>query len=111
MPCRLQPWYDTYSPRIGCDAVDAPSAFPGPARTKRINGMDFDGRRPVRTTFRLLAPGKWRLALATLAFVVKDSPIWLLPLLTANIIDVVVQHRPIAQLWLNAGVLAVILLQ
>ncbi|WP_433085458.1 ABC transporter ATP-binding protein [Dactylosporangium sp. CA-052675] len=73
--------------------------------------MDFDGRRPVRTTMRLLAPGKWRLLLATLAFAVKDSPIWLLPLLTANIIDVVVQHRPIAQLWLNAAVLAVILLQ
>ncbi|MEV6930061.1 ABC transporter ATP-binding protein [Dactylosporangium sp. NPDC051485] len=73
--------------------------------------MDFDGRRPVRTTLRLLAPGKARLALATLAFAVKDSPIWLLPLLTANIIDVVVQHRPVAQLWLNAGVLAVILLQ
>ncbi|WP_433217944.1 ABC transporter ATP-binding protein [Dactylosporangium sp. CS-047395] len=73
--------------------------------------MDFDGRRPVRTIFRLLARSRWRLLLATLAFAVKDSPIWLLPLLTANIIDVVVQHRPIAQLWLNAGVLAVILLQ
>ncbi|MEU7872267.1 ABC transporter ATP-binding protein [Dactylosporangium sp. NPDC049140] len=73
--------------------------------------MDFDGRRPVRTIVHLLAPGKWRLLLATLAFAVKDSPIWLLPLLTANIIDVVVQHRPIAQLWLNAAVLAVILLQ
>ncbi|GAA3456724.1 ABC transporter ATP-binding protein [Dactylosporangium matsuzakiense] len=74
-------------------------------------GMDFDGRRPVRTILHLLAASKWRLILATLAFAVKDSPIWLLPLLTANIIDVVVQHRPIAQLWLNAAVLAAILLQ
>ncbi|WP_432827783.1 ABC transporter ATP-binding protein [Dactylosporangium sp. CA-092794] len=73
--------------------------------------MEFDGRRPVRTTFRLLAPSRWRLVLATLAFAVKDSPIWLLPVITANIIDVVVQHRPITQLWLNAGVLAVIVLQ
>ncbi|MFB9447552.1 ABC transporter ATP-binding protein [Dactylosporangium vinaceum] len=73
--------------------------------------MDFDGRRPVRTILHLLAASKWRLILATLAFAVKDSPIWLLPLLTANIIDVVVQHRPIAQLWLNAAVLAAILLQ
>ena len=52
--------------------------------------MDFDGRRPLRTTVRLLAPRKWRIALATVAFAVKDSPIWLLPLITANIIDVVV---------------------
>ncbi|MFI5909132.1 ABC transporter ATP-binding protein [Dactylosporangium sp. NPDC051541] len=73
--------------------------------------MDFDGRRPVRTILHLLAPSKWRLVLAALAFAVKDSPIWLLPLLTANIIDVVVQHRPIVQLWLNAAVLAAILLQ
>ncbi|MEV4512171.1 ABC transporter ATP-binding protein [Dactylosporangium sp. NPDC049525] len=73
--------------------------------------MDFDGRRPLRTIVRLLAPRKWRLALATVAFAVKDSPIWLLPLLTANIIDVVVEHRPLPQLWLNAAVLAVILLQ
>ncbi|MEU0556208.1 ABC transporter ATP-binding protein [Dactylosporangium sp. NPDC006015] len=73
--------------------------------------MDFDGRRPLRTTVRLLAHRKWRIALATVAFAVKDSPIWLLPLLTANIIDVVVEHRPLAQLWLNAVVLAVVLLQ
>ncbi|GAA2590292.1 ABC transporter ATP-binding protein [Dactylosporangium fulvum] len=73
--------------------------------------MEFDGRRPVRTTIRLLAPGKWRIALATVAFAVKDSPIWLLPLITANIIDIVVQHRPVSQLWLNASVLAVVLLQ
>ncbi|GAA1515324.1 ABC transporter ATP-binding protein [Dactylosporangium maewongense] len=73
--------------------------------------MDFDGRRPLRTTVRLLAHRKWRIALATVAFAVKDSPIWLLPLLTANIIDVVVEHRPLAQLWLNAAVLAVVLLQ
>ncbi|MFF5231548.1 ABC transporter ATP-binding protein [Dactylosporangium sp. NPDC000521] len=73
--------------------------------------MDFDGRRPLRTTVRLLAHRKWRIALATVAFAVKDSPIWLLPLLTANIIDVVVEHRPLVQLWLNAGVLAVVLLQ
>ena len=73
--------------------------------------MEFDGRRPARTLLRLLAQRRSRLALATLAFAVKDSPLWLLPLLTANIIDVVVQHQPVTQLWLNAGVLAVILLQ
>ncbi|WP_432970795.1 ABC transporter ATP-binding protein [Dactylosporangium sp. CA-233914] len=65
----------------------------------------------MRTTIRLLAPGRWRIAVATLAFAAKDSPVWLLPLLTANIIDVVVGHRPIVQLWLNAAVLVLILVQ
>lgn len=34
---------------------------------------------------------------------------WLLPLITANIIDVVVQHRPERELWLNAGALLCVL--
>ncbi|MET7401339.1 ABC transporter ATP-binding protein [Dactylosporangium sp. NPDC005572] len=76
-----------------------------------MDGTEFDGRRPVRTVVRLLAPGKWRIALAVAAFVAKDSPVWLLPLLTADIIDVVVEHRPVADLWRAAAVLAVILLQ
>ncbi|WP_406360451.1 ABC transporter ATP-binding protein [Streptomyces sp. NBC_01544] len=36
-------------------------------------------------------------------------PVWLLPLITANIIDVVVQHRPERELWLNAGALLCVL--
>lgn len=34
---------------------------------------------------------------------------WLLPLITATIIDVVVQHRPERELWLNAGALLCVL--
>ncbi|AEV84771.1 ABC transporter [Actinoplanes sp. SE50] len=71
----------------------------------------FDGSRPLRTTWRLLAPSRWRVLAALLAFGIKDSPVWLLPLLTAGIIDVVVEHRPMGQLWFNAAVLAVVLLQ
>lgn len=36
--------------------------------------------------------------MAVVVHVIKHSPVWLLPLLTADIIDVVVQHRPVAQL-------------
>jgi ATP-binding cassette subfamily B protein len=72
---------------------------------------EFDGSRPLRTLLWLLAPSRWRVPAALLAFAVKDSPVWLLPLLTANIIDVVVGHQPIRRLWLNAAVLAVVLLQ
>jgi ATP-binding cassette subfamily B protein len=48
--------------------------------------------------------------LATVVFIVKDSPIWILPILTGDIIDVVVEHKPLEQLWWNAGIAAVILL-
>ncbi|MBB5868705.1 ATP-binding cassette subfamily B protein [Allocatelliglobosispora scoriae] len=68
-----------------------------------VNPMDrrYSGEHPVRTVAYLLADDKARLALAVVAFAVKHSPTWLLPLVTANVIDVVVQHRPIGELWLN----------
>jgi ATP-binding cassette subfamily B protein len=58
----------------------------------------------------MFRPYRGSMLLATLVFVVKDSPIWILPILTGNIIDVVVQHKPLSQLWLNAGIAVLILL-
>ncbi|GAA0838854.1 ABC transporter ATP-binding protein [Streptosporangium amethystogenes subsp. fukuiense] len=48
--------------------------------------------------------------MAVFAFLLKHSPTWLLPLITANVVDIVVDHGPIAHLWVNAGVLLVLLL-
>jgi ATP-binding cassette subfamily B protein len=70
----------------------------------------YRGEHPVRTLGYLFRPDRGRLLLATAAFVVKHSPVWLLPLITANVIDVVVQHGPESDLWLNAGALLVVLL-
>ncbi|MET9551989.1 ABC transporter ATP-binding protein [Streptomyces sp. NPDC006645] len=70
----------------------------------------YRGEHPVRTLGYLFRPDLPRLALAVLAFIGKHSPIWLLPLITANIIDTVVQHGPESDIWLNAGVLLVVLL-
>jgi ATP-binding cassette subfamily B protein len=61
--------------------------------------------------WRLLRPARWRVFGAIATFIVKDSPTWLLPVLTANVIDVVVSHRPIEELWINTALLAVVLLQ
>ena len=63
----------------------------------------------MRTLGYLLRPDRRRIAIAAAVFVVKHSPVWLLPLITANIIDVVVQHRPEQELWLNAGALLCVL--
>jgi ATP-binding cassette, subfamily B, bacterial len=71
----------------------------------------YRGETPLRTLWYLLSDQRWRLLLAALIFVVKHSPVWLTPLLTANIINVVVQRRPLEGLWLNALALAVLLLQ
>jgi ATP-binding cassette subfamily B protein len=44
------------------------------------------------------------MVLASVLFIIKDSPIWILPVLTGNIIDVVVSHKPLTQLWLYAAI-------
>jgi ATP-binding cassette subfamily B protein len=83
----------------------APSGAPADSLDHR-----YRGEHPVRTLVYLFRPDAGRLTLAVGAFLVKHSPVWLLPLITANVLDVVVTHRPVTDLWINTGVLLVILL-
>jgi ATP-binding cassette subfamily B protein len=80
------------------------------AQTSTPSGLPIDGRRPVGSLLRLFRPYRRSMLLATVIFVIKDSPIWILPILTGNIIDVVVSHKPLSALWLNAAIAAAILL-
>ncbi|WP_030267622.1 ABC transporter ATP-binding protein [Streptomyces sp. NRRL B-24484] len=70
----------------------------------------YRGEHPVRTLLYLFRPDRGRVALAVAVFFCKHAPVWLLPLITANIVDVVVRHRPVSVLWWNSAVLLVILL-
>ena len=70
----------------------------------------YRGEHPVRTLIYLFHEDRARVAGAVLVYLAKHTPVWLLPLITANIIDVVVEHRPISALWWNAAVLLAILL-
>jgi ATP-binding cassette subfamily B protein len=70
----------------------------------------YQGEHPVRTLAYLLRADRWRLAGAFCVFVVKHSPIWLLPLITGVIIDTVVLHLPLRRIWIAAGLIMVILL-
>ncbi|WP_243399140.1 ABC transporter transmembrane domain-containing protein, partial [Cryobacterium zongtaii] len=63
----------------------------------------FVASSPVRSLLRLLIPHRGRLSLATVAFLIKDSPAWLLPPITAAVIDIVVDRGPLPQLWLWAA--------
>jgi ATP-binding cassette subfamily B protein len=80
------------------------------AQPETPSALPIEGRKPVLSLLRLFRPYRGSMLLATVIFIVKDSPIWILPILTGNIIDVVVSHRPLSQLWINAGIAAVILL-
>ncbi|CAM5598710.1 ABC transporter ATP-binding protein OS=Streptomyces tendae OX=1932 GN=GUR47_04930 PE=4 SV=1 [Streptomyces tendae] len=69
----------------------------------------YRGEHPIRTLVYLFRADRRRLAGAVAVFTVKHSPIWLLPLITAAIIDTVVQHGPISDLWTSTGIIMFIL--
>jgi len=64
---------------------------------------EIDGTHPTRTVVRLLAPHRASIAVSVLLFAIKDSPLWVLPILTARIIDVVVRHGELSELWVYAA--------
>lgn len=70
-----------------------------------------DGRRPARSVLRLLAAHRGRVAASVAFFALKDTPLWLMPVVTAEIIDVVVAGGPVSSLALWAGIAIVALLQ
>ena len=79
--------------------------------TSELLEEHYDGARPVRTLVHLFAGQRWRIALAAFAFALKHSPVWIMPLLTAEVIDIVVQHRPLRDLWWSAILMAVFVAQ
>jgi ATP-binding cassette subfamily B protein len=73
----------------------------------------YQGESPFRTLLYLFSDQKWRLVLAGIFYVIKHSPVWVMPLITANIIDIVSSGGPntLSKLWFNAMILAVLLIQ
>ncbi|GHF39814.1 ABC transporter ATP-binding protein [Streptomyces griseosporeus] len=69
----------------------------------------YRDEHPVRTLAYLLRADRRRLAAAVVVFTVKHSPIWLLPLITASIIDTVVQRGPVDRIWTSTGIILFIL--
>ncbi|NLG83804.1 MAG: ABC transporter ATP-binding protein [Firmicutes bacterium] len=73
----------------------------------------FQQRQPFRTLFRLYQGFGWRLFLSVVFFVIKHSPVWVLPIVTANIIDIVghpAVHR-LHEIWPNLIVILLMILQ
>ncbi len=71
------------------------------------------GRRPSRILVDLYREHRGALAWASALFVVKHSPVWLMPAITAHVVDVIT--RPPANawraLWIDGVALAAILVQ
>ncbi|TQM78498.1 ATP-binding cassette subfamily B protein [Saccharothrix saharensis] len=67
------------------------------------------GEHALRALRRLFRPHRRHLLGALAVFVVKHSPVWLLPLVTATIVDTVVLRLPLAGMWVATGLIMFIL--
>ncbi len=79
-------------------------AFTGAIRTA-------DSRRPARSVLRLMAHRPGRMTLAILAFACKEIPLWFLPVVTAEIIDLVATGGEVSTVLIWFTVAALLLLQ
>lgn len=101
-----------HPPSTAVDPKTAPTSITGsiPITTGTTPvAITLDPERPLQSLTGLLRPYRKRLIAAIGFFILKDSPQWLLPVLTGAIIDIVVDHGPASRLiWL--GVAAAVLL-
>lgn len=73
--------------------------------------MHIRATHPARSLGSMLRPYRRRIIAAALFDLMKNSPVWLVPVLTALIIDTVVVRGSIAQLWLYIAITVAILAQ
>ena len=71
----------------------------------------YVGESPIRTLLYLFEEQKLRVFFAFIFFSIKHSPTWVIPLLTANTIDIIASHKSLAKLLINVAILAVVTLQ
>src|SRR6266567_6824257 len=75
--------------------------------------VHFDADKPWRTLLRLYLPERRWVAITLLSYLFKASPVWILPVVTANLIDIIARRQPggAQALWLNAAVGGVAIIQ
>lgn len=71
----------------------------------------FKGESPIRTLRYLLKDQRKNVALAVFFFSIKHSPAWLIPVITANMIDIVVEKKSTVDLAINAAALIFVVAQ
>jgi ATP-binding cassette subfamily B protein len=72
----------------------------------------YNRKRPFFTFFLLFDGEKSRLVISVLLYVIKHSPVMIMPILTADIINIItLKNKPLAALWLDIIILSVIVTQ
>lgn len=73
----------------------------------------FRGEQPWRTLLGLYWPERRSVGVALLCYLLKASPVWILPVVTANLVDIIAHRNEggLRALWMNAAVGAVAIAQ
>ncbi|MBN1890929.1 MAG: ABC transporter ATP-binding protein [Thermoflexales bacterium] len=73
----------------------------------------YRGEHPLRTILSMYKDDRGMLALAMVFYIIKHSPAWVMPLLTANVIDILSQPdvHSLSELWINGLVMVLMLVQ
>jgi ATP-binding cassette subfamily B protein len=71
----------------------------------------FKGESPIRTLRYLLTGQRKNVGLAVFFFSIKHSPSWLIPVFTANLIDIIVQKKSFTEFAINSAALVFVVAQ
>lgn len=81
-----------------------------PMKALSRTAVVINGAQPVRSVIRLLLRRPGRMAVAVLAFALKEIPLWFLPVITASVIDIVTVGGPVESvLWWSVAAAALLL--
>ncbi len=73
----------------------------------------YSSAHPFKTLYYLLEGNKLKMLLAMLVFIIKHSPVWIAPVITANIINIVSypSKYSLHGLWINGIIMLIVTLQ
>lgn len=83
------------------------------SKEKRFLEDTFQSSRPWKTLFQIYGSNKWAIVFGQIVAVIKHSPVFIVPLVTAQIIDVISDpvHHGIREFWIPAVIGSVLVLQ
>lgn len=78
-----------------------------------LDSYRINKNKPLKTLFYLYRGNIKRLLISSLFFLIKHSPVWIIPVVTANIINIASQpaKHSITELWVNLGIAALVIIQ
>lgn len=80
---------------------------------KLLKEQNIYKNKPIKTLIYLYKDNLGKLLLSLLFFIIKHSPAWVMPIITANVIDIASSHgsRSLRELWLNLIIAFILILQ